>query len=81
MMSRAPSRFRARACLISVAALAVPIVHTSAQDLVDRRYSTGEIELIRKTYLGPEERVGGKARFWHGIEQLPMRSGHAPHGR
>jgi hypothetical protein len=37
---------------------------------VDRRYFTGEIELIRKQYLGPEEKVAGKARFWHGIEQL-----------
>ena len=69
-MSRTYLSFGARACLISVVALALPHVRTSGQDSVDRRYSTGEIELIRKRYLGPEEKVGGKARFWHGIEQL-----------
>jgi hypothetical protein len=69
-MRRIPLLFRARACLIWVPALAVPFAYASAQDAVDRRYSTGEIELIRKRYLGPEEKVAGKARFWHGIEQL-----------
>jgi hypothetical protein len=69
-MCRSHFAFRAPACLISIVALANPFVHTSAQDSVNRGYSTGEIELVRKRYLDRDEQVAGKARFWHGIEQL-----------
>ena len=63
--------------LIRPLVVAVAVAHLTcwatwliAQDTFDPSYTTGEIDLLEKQYLGSDEKVGGKANFLHGIGGL-----------